>query len=81
MNGDSAVSAAPNRTYGERVRHPSGALGGPEENRSRLGLWILLGIALLILAWRMGWLDKLFKAVVGGGTLVKPIPNPFGWKG
>ncbi len=75
------MSTAPNRTYGERIRHPSGALGGHEENSSKPWLWIFLVIAALIFAWRMGWLDKLFKATVEGVTMVKPIANPFGWKG
>jgi len=75
------MSAAPDRTYEQRIRHPGGALGGQEETRSRLWLWIFLGIGALIFAWRMGWLDKLFKAAASGVTTIKPIANPLGWKG
>ena len=70
-------------TYAEQIRHPNGALDPREQDEGQSGgrwFWILLGVAALTyFAWRMGWLDKMFKAMGAGMSAVKPIANPHGW--
>jgi len=64
-------------TYGEQIRHPSGAVGDKDEEL-RQKFWRFLGFAAIVgvvlyFAWRMGWFEKV---AVGA---VKSIPNPHGW--
>jgi len=67
-------------TYGEQIRHPSGAVGDKDEEL-RQKFWRFLGFAAIVgvvlyFAWRMGWLGKVAAA---GASAVKSIPNPHGW--
>ncbi len=63
-------------TYAEQIRHPDAALNPPrdKEQVSRLS-WILLGLVVLWLAWRMGWLDK----IAATGARAVSVANPLGW--
>ena len=71
-------------TYSERIRHPSAALHPPQEksegkNQGRW-LWIVLVLAALVyIASRMGWLDKIIAATKAGVNAAGPIANPHGW--
>jgi hypothetical protein len=65
------------RTYSERVRHPSGAFNPPRDKKQAGAwwFWILVGLAVLLyFGWRAGMFRKL-------PPLPPPPPaNPFGWK-
>jgi len=68
-------------TYGEQIRHPSGALSEPEQRRSGIRLWLILAalVALAVFAWRAGWLEKLFAVGAEAAGAANPIANPHGW--
>ena len=71
------------QTYSERIQHPSGALGPPQEKNEgeKWGRWLLivLVVAVLVIAWRVGWLDKIIAAAKAGVKAVTSVANPHGW--
>ena len=69
-------------TYVERIRHPSGALDPPRNERRlrRRWLWIAAVVVVAVyVAWRMGWLEKIGMAGAKAESTVRPIANPHGW--
>ena len=73
----------PDQSYSERVRHPSGALDPPKEKSEGQNwdrwLLIVLVVAVLIVAWRVGWLDKIIAPAKAVVNAVTPVANPHGW--
>ncbi len=69
-------------TYGERIRHPSGALSKQDETRKKSWRLLVLGAIVagaIYFAWRMGWFGKIAAAGAKAAGAVKPIANPHGW--